>query len=472
MESPEQRKFWDPEIETMPEEEMKRLQLARLKLQLAYNYTQSMLYRKKFEEAGLHPRDVRTLDDLRRLPLSSKNEHRRSQEESIERHGHPYGPETITCAPIKKIVRLGATSGTTGVPTLYTLTQHDADLVSRFCARRFWMAGIRPGHAVIQAMSLSMFAGGLALSQGIMYTGACAIPVGVEGGTKRVLDFIRLTAPVAIFSTPSFGLYLIEQSPKLAGKEARDLGIRWFFTAGEPGGGNPEVRKILSQGFGGAKLFDHTGGAHAFTGGTCEEPPESYSGMHFMSPDHCVVELIEPETKKPLEIQEGAVGEAVLTSLDWEGGPLMRYAYGDIVQIGKDTCGCGRTGFKFKIVGRADDMLIVKGVNLFPEAVRRAIVTFSPEVTGYFRILLDKPGPLVTPPLRIRIEHASDLEPKSIASLEARLIKHFRENLRVTPELIWVPQGTIPRETKKTKFIEIEPGRGERHRGAEQHDRP
>ena len=181
------------------------------------------------------------------------------------------------------------------------------------------MAGIRPGHAIIQAMSLSMFAGGLPLSQGIMYMGACAVPVGVEGGTKRVLDFIRLTAPAAIFGTPSFGLYLIEQCPGLMGKEAKELGIKWFFTAGEPGGGNPEVRKLLSQGFGGARIFDHTGGAHAFTGATCEEPPELYSGMHFMSGDYCIIELIDPETKRNVEIVEGAVGELVITSLDWEG---------------------------------------------------------------------------------------------------------------------------------------------------------
>ena len=175
------------------------------------------------------------------------------------------------------------------------------------------MAGIRPGHVILQAMSLSMFVGGLPLSQTVMYAGAWVVPVGVEGGTKRVLDFIKLTAPAAIFATPSFGQYLIEQCPKLTGKETTELGIKWFFTAGEPGGGNEEVRKLLSQGFGGAKIFHHTGGGHAFHGASCYEPPESYSGMHFVSEDYCLLELVDPKAKKNVDIEDGAAGELIQT---------------------------------------------------------------------------------------------------------------------------------------------------------------
>jgi len=452
----QRRRFWNPRIETMSSNKMRDLQMAKLKTQLIYNYENSLFYRKKFEEAVIKPKDIRTPEDFQHIPLTNKDEQRKAQEESIENFGHPYGPDTITCAPIEKIIRINSTSGTTGAPTLYTLTQHDIDLVNELNGRRFWMAGIRPGHVILQAMSLSMFVGGVPLSQGIMHAGACVVPVGVEGGTKRVLDFIKLTAPVAIFATPSFGLYLIEQCPKLIGKDSRDLGIKWFFTAGEPGGGNPEVRKLLSQGFGGARIFDHTGGGHAFAGATCDESPELYSGMHFMSGDYCLLELVNPETKKPVEVEDGAVGELVLTSLDWEGGPFMRYAYGDLIQVFTTPCNCGRTGLKFKIIGRADDMLIVKGVNVYPEAIRRAILTFSPEVTGFYKILLDKPGPLVTPPLKIKIEYSSAVEEKSIPALEKRILRHFKENLRVSPKFIWVSQGSIPRETKKTKFIELE----------------
>ena len=450
------RRFWNPEIETKDRKEMRTLQMTKLKRQLRYNYRRSLFYRSKFEEAGLVPDDVQSLDDFRRIALTTKDDLRTTQEESIEKFGHPYGPNTITCAPIEKIVRVNSTSGTTGIPTLYTLTKHDVEVVNELNARRFWMAGIRPGHGILQALSLSMFAGGVPLSQGIMHLGAYAVPVGIEGGTKRVLDFIRLTAPVAIFTTPSFGLYLIEECPKITEKPASELGIKWFFTAAEPGGSNIEVRKMLSQGFGGAKIFDHTGGAHSFGGGTCEEPPESYSGMHFMSEDYCYFELIDPETKKSIDIEDGAVGELVITSLDWRGGPFMRYAYGDVIQTSTTPCDCGRTGVKFKIIGRADDMLIVKGVNIYPEAIRRAILKFCPEVTGFFRIVLDKPGPLVNPPLKIRIETILSVDDKSIPSLEGKMINYFRENLRISPKFIWVPQGFIPRGAKKTKFVELE----------------
>ena len=454
--SGDKRKFWNQKIEKMSRDEMRALQMKRLRKQLIYNYHHSLFYQKKFEEAGMKPEDVKDLEDFRQIPLTYKDEHRRTQEESIEKFGHPYGPTSITCAPIEKIIRINSTSGTTGIPTIYTLTQHDVDIVNEIHARSFWMAGIRPGHVILQAMSLSMFTGGLPLSQMIMNVGACVVPVGVEGGTKRVLDFIGYTAPVAIFGTPSFGQYLIEQCPKLTGKEASDLGIKWFFTGGEPGGGNPEVRKLLSEGFGGAKIFDHTGGGHAFHGAQCEEPPESYSGFHFVSEDYCLLELVDPKTKKSVEIEDGAAGEMVMTFLDWEGGPFMRYAYGDVLQVFTGPCQCGRTGIKFKIIGRADDMLIVKGINVYPEAIKREILKFHPEVTGYFRIVLDEPGPLVKPPLKIKVEYGPSLRGKAIRSLEEHMLKNFKENLRISPKFIWVPPNSIPRETKKTKLIEVE----------------
>ena len=449
-------KHWNPEIETMSADEMAALQLERLKKQLVYNYNNSLLYRGKFEQAGMRPEDVRSIEDFRRIPVTGKDEQKRTQEASTEELGHPFGPGTITCAPQEKIVRLNSTSGTTGTPTLYALTQNDVNIMNELHARRLWMVGIRPGHRVLQGLSLSMFTGGLPLSQGIMHSGACAVPVGADGGTKRVLDFIDLTRPHAFFTTPSFAQYLLEQCPKLIGKPASELGLKWVFPVGEPGAGNIEVRKLLSKGFGGAHVCDQTGGGHSFQGAECLEPPEVYGGMHFTSADHCILELVDPKTKKNIEIEDGAIGEMVMTFLEWEGTPFMRYAYGDLLEISTTPCSCGRTGIRFKIIGRADDMLIVKGVNVFPEAIRKAILTFCPEVTGFFKILLDKPGPLVTPPLRIKIEYSSALEGKSIPSLEEKILRHFKEDLRVSPKFIWVPQGTIPRETNKTKLIEVE----------------
>lgn len=448
-----ERKLWNEKIEAMSQEEMRALQWKRLKKQLQYDYENSIYYRETFKEAGITPQDIKTFEDFQKLPLMTKEDHRRIQQQSIERFGHPYG--LITCAPMEKIIRISSTSGTTGVPTLYTLTKHDVEVVNEMHARKYWRAGLRPGHVVLQALSLSMFTGGLPLSDGLQAMGVCCVPVGVEGGTKRIIDFLLLTKPHAIIATPSFGEYLIEKAPSLTGKEARDFGIRWFFCAAEPGGGIPAVREKLRKGFN-ARVFDHTGGGHAFHGICCGD--EEYRGMHFVSPDHCLLELVDPETKKPIEMIDGAIGEMVFTFIDWEGGPFLRYLLGDILQIFTHPCECGFPGIRFKILGRGDDMLIVKGVNIYPSAIKEVIEKFHPRTTGVFKILLDQPGPLVKPPLKLCVEYGMSVSPEEKEKLQEEIQKDMKENLRVNPEIKLVPPDSIPIETGptgKVKWIEI-----------------
>jgi phenylacetate-CoA ligase len=445
-----ERKLWDEKTEMLSDDEMKALQWKRLKKQLQYDYDKSPYYKEKFKEVGLTPRDVRSFEDFQQIPIMTKNEHRKAQQESLERFGHPYG--LTTCAPIEKIVRINSTSGTTGVPTLYTLTKHDVRVLNEMHSRKYWRAGLRPGNVVLQALSLSMFTGGLPLSDGLQAMGLCCVPVGIEGGTKRIIQFLELTKPQALIATPSFGEYLIEKAPSLLGKEAKELGIRWFFCAGEPGGGIPEIRRRLREGFG-ARVFDHTGGGHAFHGICCGQ--EEYQGMHFTSPDHCILEIVNPETKKPIDMVDGAMGEMVFTFIDWEGGPFLRYALGDILQVFTKPCSCGFPGIRFKIMGRADDMLIVKGVNIYPAAIKDAVVSFLPRTTGALRILLDKPGPLVKPPLKVLVEHAEGMQNDGKKALKEDLTRYMKENLRVNPEIQLTPSGSIPREMGKTKLIEI-----------------
>ena len=446
-----ERLLWNERIERMSRDELHALQLERLKRQVAYNYAGSPYYRERMDVAGIAPADIRSFEDFARVPLMDKDEHRRIQERSLAEHGTPFA--LLACAPAEKIVRVSATSGTTGMPTLYTVTAHDVGVVNEMHARKYWRAGIRPGQVMIQAVSLSMFTGGLPLSQGIQHLGACVVPVGIEGGTRRVLDFSALTRPDALIATPSFGQYLIDECAKHTGKPARELGFRRFFCVGEPGGGNPAVRRKLADGFG-AKVFDHTGGGHAFHGISCDEPPEEYKGMHFVSEDHCLLELVDPQTRKPVEIAEGAVGEMVFTFLDWEGGPFMRYALGDLLQVWTRPCTCGMPGIRFKIVGRTDDMLIVKGVNIYPEAIRRVLLEFAPRVTGHFRIRLQRPGPAVEPPLRLRVECGEE----NVQGLEEELMARFRAELRIAPSIEWLKPGALPREAHKTRSIEIDGG--------------
>ena len=449
-----ERPLWNPEIEMLPREAMQSLQLERLKKQVSYNYHASPVHRAKFDEVGAQPGDIKSFSDFAGIPLMTKDEHRRVQDESLQRYGNP--SELLRCAEPQDIVRINATSGTTGTPTLYTLTQHDVDIVNEMHARKYWRAGVRPGNIMIQALSLSMFTGGLPLSQGIMHMGACVVPVGIEGGTKRVIDMIRLTRPHAIVATPSFGKYLIEETPKHAGHGADELGLRYFFCAGEGGGGNHEIRHALAEGFG-AQVYDHTGGGHAFHGISCDHADEVNGAMHFVSEDHCLLELVDPETKKAIELTDGAIGEMVFTFLDWRGGPFMRYALGDLLQVWTKPCVCGRPGIRFKILGRCDDMLTIKGVNVYPMAIAGVISRFQPRVTGAFRIRLDRPGPMVSPPLKIRIEHAG-LEARALQHLDEEMTATFREELRIKPEIEWLAPSSIPRESGKTQLIEVVPG--------------
>lgn len=446
------RLLWNERIETMPRDALRALQWERLRHQMRYDFERSPFLRAKFEAVGATPDDVRDFDDFARIPVTTKDEHRRAQQESLERHGDPFA--LLACARPDEIVRINATSGTTGTPTLYTLTAHDVAVVNEMHARKYWRAGIRPGHVMLQALSLSMFTGGLPLSQGIMHLGACVVPVGIEGGTQRVVDIARLTRPHAIVATPSFGLYLVEEAPRLTGRPAHELGLRWFFCAGEGGGGDPAIRSALAEGFG-ARVFDHTGGGHAFHGISCPAVDDGAEGMHFVSEDHCLLELVDPSTKAPIELTHGAVGEMVFTFLDWRGGPFLRYALGDLLQVYTEPCRCGLPGMRFAILGRTDDMLTVKGVNVYPQAIANEIFRFFPRVTGAFRIVLDAPGTRVEPPLRIRLEHAG-LAGEALATLERELLGRFRDGLRLRPAFEWLAPGTLPREAGKTKHIEYE----------------
>jgi len=446
------RKFWNAAVETLSAEQMRTLQWRRLKEQLQYNYDHSIYYRaEKFQKAGLAPEDIQSFEDFQKIPLMTKDEHRRIQTESMRRFGHPYG--LITCAPREKIIRINSTSGTTGEPTLYTLTQNDIDVLNEMHCRKYWRTGLRPGHIVLQALSLSMFTGGLPLSDGLQSMGLGVVPVGVEGGTRRVLDFALLTKPDVLIATPSFGEYLIEQAPKLVNKDARELGIGWFFCAGEPGAGISSLRKKLQAGFG-AKVFDHTGGGHAFHGISCESEP--YPGMHFVSADHCVLELVDSETKDPVEMAHGAIGEMVFTFIGWEGGPFMRYALGDLIQIFMNPCDCGWPEMRFKIFGRADDMLIIKGVNLYPSALKGLVAELGPRTTGALRIMLEQPGPLVKPPLKVYIEYGfNDMRSEEKQRLKSELTELIKARLRVRPDIELVPPFSLSRESGKTSLIEL-----------------
>jgi len=296
-----------------------------------------------------------------------------------------------------------------------------------------------------------MMVGGQPLLQTLKNYGACVVPVGAEVGSRRLLEMARLVRPRMLVCTPSYAEYLADKCPEILGIPAEELGIEILMCGGEPGAGLPEMRRKIETAYG-AKLYDYTGVIHTFHGLSCTAPN---SGMHFLSEDYCVLELLDPETKKPIEVRDGAVGEMVYTELGIEASPLMRYALGDIIEISDKPCRCGWRGLSFKIMGRADDMLIVKGVNVYPGAIRSIVAGFAPRTTGYMRVVLDRPGHKVTPPLQLVVEHAADMSNDAMQSLVDDLKGVIHDRLKFTPVIHLVPPETLSRSTHKTKLVEV-----------------
>jgi phenylacetate-CoA ligase len=437
--------FWDERNMTIDRKEMEKIQLEKLKKQLRYEYDSSPFYRNRIEAADIIPEKLKSLEELQKIAVFTKDEHRKSQEESLKEFGHPYGLHV--CTPTDKVVLVNATSGTTGIPTFYTFTKNDLQINNECTSRALWWAGVRPGDTVLVGFALSMFVGGVPLVEAIQHLGAKALPIGAEGGTKRLLEFANLTRATHMVLTPSFAEHLDGKCPETLGKEIKELGFRALICGGEAGAGDPAVRAKLEGAYG-AKIYDWMGGAYGFMSICCE----NYQGMHHVSPDHTILELVDPETKETLKMEDGAVGNIAYTSLDWEAGPILRYDMGDVTQVFTSACSCGLKGVRLKVIGRSDDMLIVKGINVYPTAVKNLVTEFHPRTTGEIRIVLDEPGPKVPAPLLIKVEHGKD--EKDLLKLKSDVEARIHDVMRFKAEVELVPGGTLGRTSTKAKLIE------------------
>jgi phenylacetate-CoA ligase len=446
------RKFWNEKMEALPLEEIRKLQFRKLKKQTKYIYESSEFYRKKFDDFAIRPEEIRNLDEFRNLPIFviSKDEHRNCQEESLRRSGHPFG--TFLCAPLEDVIGVSATSGTTGLPTFHCFTKHDIKVTNEVLARGFWRVGVRPGETVVHAFGMSMWVAGIPIIRALENMGVRVIPVGAEAGSERLLQFIDQTKPTTLVCTPSYAEYLIEKSPQVLKKDVKQLGIKKIICAGEPGAGLPEVRKKIKNAYG-AKIFDSAGVPYGIFNISCD--CDEYHGMHVVCEDHHLMyDIVDPETKKPIEWKDGAIGERISTSLDWQAAPPFRYAIGDILQIFIGKCECGMEGFRIKFIGRADDMLIIKGINVFPSAIRNIVNSFIPRVTGTFKIILDTPPPRVVPPLKMKVEHGHGMNEDDTKTLKIEIEDKMSNLLRFRPAIELVRPESLERTAGKVKPFE------------------
>ncbi|MDR0736586.1 MAG: hypothetical protein LBF51_07130 [Zoogloeaceae bacterium] len=430
------------------------LRWEKLKKQIRYVWRNEDYYRQRFLEAGITaPEDIKSLADFRRLPsFLDKTRHRDSQDESLKRYGHPLGLH-LTAKP-EAAIHLAATSGTTGTPTFYVFSRKDLEITYKVLGRMFRVAGIRPGETTFHAFGLSLWLAGITYIQALEVYGARPVAVGAEGGVPKILRYIELTRPRVLFATPSMANQLIERAPGEIGKPVGALGIETLVVCGEPGGSQAVFRARVREHFG-AQTFDMTGGA--WHNGTITCDSEDAHGMHYMAEDYCFrYDLVDPETRQPLEIKDGAVGEAIHTGLEYEASPAFRNATGDILRLRVGECpGCGHFGVRMEIIGRADDMLMVKGAKVYPAAIQKVVQQFLPGLSGELRIRLDAPPPKVTPPLKLAVEAGENVPEPEWAALGKALEQRIRELLSLRPAVTVLPFGSLPRSGAKTKLIEV-----------------
>jgi phenylacetate-CoA ligase len=399
--------------------------------QLAYLLERSPFYRAKLVDADTSG----GLEDIARLPLTDKDEVRatRTPEKPIGAH---------LCAARDEIVRIYSTSGTTGAPSYVPLTAGDLDTWVTGSARSYAASGIAAGQRIVSTYNAGPFVAGAALGA-FERLGLTHIPIGT-GNTELLLGAIELLEPDAVVLTPSYAAYLVEREPGL-----RDSSVERVLVAGEPGGGEPAFRAQLEDGWG-AKVTEAMGigdiGVSLW--GECEEQ----DGMHLGARGFVHAELIEPESGNAVELDDGATGELVLTHLQHRAAPLLRFRTRDHVEVRTSPCKCGRTGPRIRCIGRTDDMLIVRGVNVFPAAVREVVSGFAPEVSGHILVRPQAPGVKQEPPLPVTVELARDV------TADASLAEAIREKLRgvlvVQTRVDLVPWGTLRRSEYKSKLVE------------------
>jgi phenylacetate-CoA ligase len=432
--------MFDPEVETRPWRDHARQDDVLYRRQVAYLLARSAFYQSKLGEAGFAAADeIGGLDSIERLPFTEKDEIRASC--SAE---HPIGAHLAVSR--EEIVRIFSTSGTTGTPSYIPLTAQDLDNWVVTSARSYSASGIRPGEAIVSTYNAGPFVAGAALGA-FDRIGMTHIPVGT-GNTERLMAAIRLLKPAAVVMTPSYAAHLAEQAEE-RDFDLRGSSVRRVLVAGEPGGGEPALRAHLEQAWG-AKVTEAMGigdiGVSLW--GECEEQ----CGMHLGGRGFVHPELIDPETGASIPMEDGARGELVLTHLSHQAAPLLRFRTRDHVQVWTSPCRCGRTAPRIRCVGRTDDMLLVRGVNVFPSAIREVVNQFMPDVSGMILIKPRDPGVRQEPPLPVVVELAKDYG--GGPELAARIQKRIRDVLVFAARVDLAPWGTLQRSEYKSKLVQ------------------
>ena len=416
------------ELETLTRPEIEKLQLERLK-KTVHHCMNSPFYKKRFEENGLTPEDIQSLDDLRKIPFTTKQDLRDT---------YPFG---IASVSLDKAVRLHSSSGTTGNPTVIIHTQKDLDEWANAVARCLHMVGLRPSDVFQNSSGYGMFTGGLGFQYGAERLGMMTVPA-AAGNTKRQLKFITDFGTTALHAIPSYVTRIYEVMQEMGLDPKRDTKLRTLIIGAEPH--SEEQRRRIEEMMG-VKAYNSFGMSEMCGPGVAFECQEQ-NGLHIWE-DYYIVEIIDPDTLEP--VPEGEVGELVLTTINREGMPLLRYRTRDLTRVLPGECPCGRHHKRLdRMKGRSDDMIILKGVNIFPIQIETILVQFK-ELTTNYLITLETKDSNDEMIIEVELEKLFTDDYARLQVLTKNITRLLKDEILVTPHVKLVPKGTLPQSEGK-----------------------
>ncbi len=414
--------YFNPVPETMSRAELEALQLERLQQTVRHCLT-NPFYQKKFQEAGITPNDIKSLADVRRLPFTTKQDLRDT---------YPFG---MACVPLRDCVRLHSSSGTTGNPTVILHTQRDLDEWANQVARNLWMVGLRPDDVFQNSSGYGMFTGGLGFQYGAERLGMLTVPA-AAGNSLRQIKFIKDFGTTAIHAVPSYVTRLYEVMQEEGVDPRRDTKLKVLAIGAEPH--SEEQRQRIEQMMG-VKAYNSFGMSEMCGPGVGFECPEQ-NGLHFWE-DYYIVEIVDPETLEP--VPDGEIGELVLTTLCREAMPLLRYRTRDLTRVLGRTCPCGRNHVRLdRMRGRSDDMMVLRGVNIFPIQIEKILMQFSELASNYLITLTTDDN---NDNMTVEVELAQPTDDyKQLQTLEREIRRRLKDEILLTPIVRLVNKGTLP----------------------------
>ena len=421
--------YWNKSIETLSQDKLIKLQEERLRKIVRYCYDNCRFYRERFKDAGIKPDDIKTIDDLTKIPFTTKQD---------LRDNYPTG---LFCRPLEEIVRIHASSGTTGKPTIVGYTKNDIEMWTEVMARSLVTAGCTKKDVLHVAYGYGLFTGGLGFHYGDERVGCMVIPAS-GGNTKRQLMFMRDLNSTVLCCTPSYAAYIAEVAEEEGISPEKDLGLRLGIFGAEPW--SEKMRKRIES------LLDLKAqdiyGLSEICGPGVSIECEEQSGLHIWA-DHFLAEIIDPKTGEQLE--ENKHGELVITTLTKEGIPLLRYRTRDLTSLSYEECACGRTHPRMsKVTGRTDDMLIIRGVNVFPSQIEHILMKF-PEIGNHYLLIIDKKGPLDVLTVEAEVTREFLKEAKNMKELEEKIKEEIKDYIGISVNVSLVEPGKIPRSEGK-----------------------